>query len=230
MALKSRFALDELPEIGIDEAGRGPLWGPLMAGAVLWPDEEDWTDAHRELVPQIQDSKKLSVKKRQKIYGKITELAIAYGVGTVLAKEIDNWGATLANQTAFQRALNALIEQVDIPENKYRVLIDGILRMNMLDEDIQQETVVDGDATYLSIAAASIVAKVSHDTWVETWCAEHVGEAARYDLLSCKGYGTAKHRAGLQQYGYTDLHRRLYLRKMFPDIVVKRLAIIEETN
>ena len=229
MTLKVRFGADTLPEIGIDEAGRGPLWGPLMAGAVLWPDEEDWTNAHRELVPQIQDSKKLTIKKRQKVYGKITELATAYSIGTVSASEIDTWGATLANQTAFQRALNALVEQVDIPDNTYRVLIDGILPMNILDEGAQQETVIDGDATYISIAAASIIAKVSHDTWVESWCAEHVAEAAKYDLLNCKGYGTAKHRAGLQNYGYTDLHRRLYLRKMFPDIVVKRLAIIEDT-
>jgi ribonuclease HII len=228
MALQSRFANDDIPEIGVDEAGRGPLWGPLMAGAVLWPDEEDWTDAHRELVPQIQDSKKLTAKKRLNVYGKITELATAYGVGTVVAEEIDNWGATLANQTAFHRALAVLIEQVEIPENKYRVLIDGILPMNILDETVQQETVVDGDATYLSIAAASIVAKVSHDNWVEKWCSEHVAEAARYDLLNCKGYGTAKHRAGLQKYGYTELHRRLYLRKMFPDIVVKRLAILND--
>jgi ribonuclease HII len=229
MALKTRFALDELPEIGIDEAGRGPLWGPLMAGAVLWPDEEDWTDAHRELVPRIQDSKKLTAKKRQTIYEQISELATAYGIGTVSPEEIDAWGATRANQTAFQRALNALVDQVEIPENTYRVLIDGILPMSNLDESIQQETVVDGDATYLSIAAASIVAKVSHDTWVEKWCSQNVAEAARYDLLSCKGYGTAKHRAGIQKYGYTDLHRRLYLRKMFPDIVVKRLAIVEDT-
>lgn len=228
MALKLRFKPDALPEIGIDEAGRGPLWGPLMAGAVLWPDEEDWIDAHRELVPQIQDSKKLSAKKRLKVYQHITNLAIAYSVGSVSAEEIDTWGATVANQTAFQRALTALIDQVEIPENKYRVLIDGILPMNILNEDVEQETVVDGDATYLSIAAASIVAKVSHDTWVESWCSQNIAEAAKYDLLSCKGYGTAKHRAGIQKYGYTDLHRRLYLRKMFPDIVVKRLAILDD--
>ena len=227
--LKSRFKNDDVPEIGIDEAGRGPLWGPMMAGAVLWPDEEDWSDAHRELVPQIQDSKKLSIKKRNKLYTKINECAIAIGVGSVSAEEIDSWGATRANQTAFHRALNSLVDQVDIPENRYRVLVDGILPMNTLDDSVEQETIVEGDATYISIAAASIVAKVSHDTWVETWCTENVAEAAKYDLLSCKGYGTAKHRNGIQKYGYTDLHRRLYLRKMFPDIVVKRLAILEDT-
>ena len=225
MVLTVRFKSDTLPEIGIDEAGRGPLWGPMMAGAVLWPDEEDWTDAHRELVPSIQDSKKLSRKKRDTIYKKINELALAVGVGSVSAEEIDTWGATRANQTAFQRALQSCIDQVDIPENKYRVLVDGILSMNTLDSNVEQETVVDGDAKYVSIAAASIIAKVSHDTWVETWCAEHIAESAKYDLLNCKGYGTAKHREGLLKHGYTDLHRRLYLRKLFPDIIVSRCLI-----
>jgi len=223
--LKTRFKEDEIPEIGVDEAGRGPLWGPMMAGAVLWPDEEEWTEAHRELVPNIQDSKKLSIKKRNKVYTKIKELATATGIGLVSAEEIDGWGATRANQMAFQRALKNVLDQVDIVENRYRVLVDGILPMSTMEETAEQETIIEGDAQYLSIAAASIVAKVEHDTWVETWCAEHISEAAKYDLLNCKGYGTAKHRNGILKYGYTDLHRRLYLRKLIPGIDTSRCMI-----
>jgi ribonuclease HII len=224
--LKSRFSeTDEKPEIGIDEAGRGPLWGPLTAAAVLWPSEPTWTERHRELAPKIQDSKKISPKKREAFATAIKELSVAYGVGTVMPDEIDNQGATWANQTAFRRAIAGLELE---PIENVRYLIDGILPLMDLQVHEEQETIVDGDATYLSIAAASIVAKVEHDNWVGNWCKDHVAEAAKYDLLSCKGYGTAKHRDGLKKYGYTDLHRRLYLRKMFPDIVVKRLAIVED--
>ena len=91
-------------------------------------------------------------------------------------------------------------------------------------------TIVEGDATYLSIAAASILAKVAHDHWVVDWCKENVTDAAKYDLLSCKGYGTKKHRDGILKYGYTDLHRRLYLRKLIPGIVVSRYQIVDETS
>ena len=227
--LKSQFTETyDIPEIGIDEAGRGPLWGPLTAAAVYWPPEHDWSAKHRELAPKIQDSKKISPKKRETYAKEIKELASAYGVGSVMPNEIDNQGASWANQTAFRRAITALHESEYEVGSKVRYLIDGILPLTDLKEGEEQELVIDGDATYLSIAAASIVAKVEHDTWVTNWCKEHVAEAAKYDLLSCKGYGTANHRDGIKKYGYTDLHRRLYLRKMFPDIVVKRLAIIED--
>lgn len=228
--LKSQFAETfDIPEIGVDEAGRGPLWGPLTAAAVYWPPEHEWHEKHRELAPKIQDSKKISAKKRESICKEIKELSMAYGVGIVMPHEIDNQGASWANQTAFRRAINALQETGCEIGPKVRYLIDGILPLIELKEGEEQELVVDGDATYLSIAAASIVAKVEHDNWVVNWCKDHVADAAKYDLLSCKGYGTAKHRDGIKKYGYTDLHRRLYLRKMFPDIVVKRLAIVEDT-
>lgn len=74
--LKTRYIEDGLIEVGIDEAGRGPLWGPMMAAAVVWPAEADWTDAHRDLAPSIQDSKKISIKKREKISEQIKKLAV----------------------------------------------------------------------------------------------------------------------------------------------------------
>lgn len=227
--LNLRFETDSILEIGVDEAGRGPLWGPLMAAAVIWPPQEIWTDAHRELVPMIQDSKKIAPKKREKICTKIQELALAFGVGIVHPYEIDTIGATRANQLAFRRALTDCYTSVSSAHTQQkRILIDGVIPLNDASEHELVTTIVDGDAKYLSIAAASIVAKVTHDTWVVEWCSKHVADAAKYDLLSCKGYGTAKHRAGILQHGYTDLHRRLYLRKLIPDIVVTRCQIIDE--
>ena len=134
------------------------------------------------------------------------------------------WGATVANQTAFRRALYDLYKSYKA--DKKRILIDGILPLVALDEGEEQETIIEGDATYLSIAAASILAKVSHDTWVVDWCKENVADAAKYDLVNSKGYGTAKHRDGILKYGYTELHRRLYLRKLIPDIEVSRYGFI----
>jgi len=227
--LKTYHIQDAKVELGVDEAGRGPLWGPMMAAAVYWPTESLWTDSHREIVPSIKDSKKISEKKRKRIAEKIQELANGYGIGIVSAEEIDCLGATRANQLAFRRALDALYENVK-GFTDVRILVDGILPLNVYSSNEECITIVDGDATYLSIAAASIVAKVAHDSWVTDWCKEHVADAAKYDLLNCKGYGTAKHRQGILDHGYTDLHRRLYLRKLIPDIVVSRYTIVDEDS
>ena len=227
--LKVQHINDTIPEIGVDEAGRGPLWGPMMAAAVLWPAANEWTEAHRELYPSIKDSKKVSAKKREKIAEQIKQLAIGYGIGIVSAEEIDTLGATRANQMVFRRALSALYETLpaDMPPTK-RILIDGILPLNDCSSEETCVTVTDGDALLVSIAAASILAKVAHDAWVLDWCGTHLADAAKYDLLNCKGYGTAKHRQGILDHGYTDLHRRLYLRKLIPDIVVSRYKIVDE--
>jgi ribonuclease HII len=221
--LTLRYTSDSLQELGIDEAGRGPLWGPMMAAAVHWPPEEAWTDAHRELVPQIKDSKKVSAKKREKLAEAIKSLCSSYGIGSVSAADIDTLGATRANQLAFRRA----IDDASV-EGPKRLLIDGILPLSVLKEGEEQQTIIEGDAKFLSIAAASILAKVEHDKWVVEWCKENIAEAAKYDLLNCKGYGTAKHRAGILKYGYTEQHRRLYLRKLVPDIVVSRAGFVED--
>lgn len=228
--LRIRHTDDTTLEVGVDEAGRGPLWGPLVAAAVVWPPESSWTAAHRELAPSIQDSKKVSPKKREKIAQAIQQLATGFGIGVVSAEEIDTLGATRANTLAFRRAITNLVEKggaVALAPQR-RLLIDGILALPHLLEGEEQQTVIDGDATYLSIAAASILAKTAHDKWVVDWCKENIAEAAKYDLLNCKGYGTAKHRDGIRKHGYTDLHRRLYLRKLIPDIVVARYKIVED--
>jgi ribonuclease HII len=222
--LKVLFNTDSLDEIGVDEAGRGPLWGPLTAAAVILPNESTWSTQHRELVAKIKDSKKISEKKRINIAKEIKTFAVAFGIGEVTPQEIDMWGATVANQTAFRRAIYDLYKKYK--KTNVHILIDGILPLVALEEGETQTTLIDGDATYLSIAAASILAKVSHDTWVIDWCKENVAEAAKYDLVNCKGYGTAKHRDGILKHGYTELHRRLYLRKLIPDIEVYRYGFI----
>ena len=225
--LKVRFQIDAKVEIGVDEAGRGPLWGPLMAAAVILPEENSWSDSFKALVPNIKDSKKLSAKKREAAAKQLRELCVAHGVGIVTAAEIDTLGATRANQLAFRRAVQALEDSYKALSEK-RILIDGILPLNDQKSGEEIHTLVEGDANYMAIAAASILAKVAHDKWVIDWCKEHVADAAKYDLLSCKGYGTAKHREGILKYGYTELHRRLYLRKLIPDIVVSRYQIVDD--
>jgi ribonuclease HII len=215
--LKSRFKEDFTLEIGIDEAGRGCLWGPLMAGAVVWLPEDQWTEEVRKLSEQIKDSKKISAKKRVVIAESIKRLSVKWGIGSVNAKDVDGFGATRANQIAFRRAIN----DVSIEGSK-RLCIDGILPVESLLEGEECHTVIDGDNQYIAIAAASILAKVAHDEWVKEWCKNNSESAIKYDIESCKGYGTAKHRKAILEHGVLEEHRKLYLRKLIPTITVVR--------
>jgi ribonuclease HII len=212
MSIQIRFKQDSKIEMGVDEAGRGCLWGPMFAGAVVWTPEEEWTEEHREIVPQIRDSKKLSAKKRTYLAGAIESLAISSGVGIVTADEIDSMGMSASNRLAFTRAIQAN----SIPPD--RILLDGTLALldstrEELDAE-EQVTIVDGDALYLPIAAASILAKHSRDEWVKTYVADHPDLETKYHLLSSKGYGTKNHRDGIVQHGMDSHHRRLFLRKL----------------
>jgi ribonuclease HII len=212
MSLPVRYQKDTLIEAGVDEAGRGCLWGSLYAGAVIWPPEEDWLDEHKEIAPQIKDSKKLSAKKRKQLAQAIQALAIDVGIGIVTPQEIDSLGMTIANRLAFQRAIDSLSVTPD------RLLIDGILPLetdSLAKRKIQtQVTVVDGDALYLPIAAASILAKEARDTAVLAAVAEDPSLDTNYKIGSSKGYGTEAHRKGILQYGRHPDHRGLFLRKL----------------
>ena len=208
--LNHRFRDDNLTEAGIDEAGRGCFWGPLMAAAVVWPADpiDTWDDTLKKLAPQIRDSKKISPKKRAIIAEEMraysrTHGTLLYGVGSVSAEELDSYGVTWANQTAFERAVG------QIAQKPQRLLIDGILACNYEHGDVH--TIVDGDATYLAIAAASILAKEAHDDWVRQFCEAEPEIAARYSLATCKGYGTAKHREGLRTHGPHEYHRQRFI-------------------
>jgi ribonuclease HII len=214
-SLPVRYKHDTCLEVGIDEAGRGCLWGPLYAAAVIWPPEEEWLDEHKEIAPQIKDSKKLSPKKRASLAQAIQALAIEYGIGVVTPQEIDSYGMTIANKLAFQRAIDSLQITPD------RLLIDGILPIDTAElqkRKIQEQvTVVEGDALYLPIAAASILAKEARDDYVQEYVEIEPDLETKYSIGSSKGYGTEKHRKGILAHGKHEQHRNLFLRKLLGD-------------
>lgn len=203
--LKTRHTNDSKDEVGIDEAGRGCLWGPLVAAAVQWPDEAAWTDEIRAVSAQIKDSKKVTPKRRAVLEEAIKKHAVAWAIGRVEAEEIDTLGMTKANRLAFRRALEGLGRQPG------RILIDGILPLGSGFEEIVEPK---GDGTYLAIAAASIIAKEGRDRIVKDLCAADPSLDQKYGLLSSKGYGTLKHRTAIKESGMHPLHRKLFLRKL----------------
>jgi ribonuclease HII len=214
--LKHRHVGDEVIEAGVDEAGRGSFWGPIVAAAVVLPPEDCWSDDARSVIGLIKDSKKLSPKKRAEAETLIRNVALSVGVGMVSAGEIDQEGMTWANQMAFIRA----VEGLDIVPQ--RLLIDGILSVPLAKDNvfgglsIDVEEVVTfpkGDNTYLSIAAASIIAKEAHDRYIRSWAENNPTMADRYSLLTSMGYGTATHRQAIRDFGPHEEHRRRFLNK-----------------
>ena len=203
--LKSRYTNDALVEAGIDEAGRGCFWGPLVAGAVIWPDEATWSDELRAISCQIKDSKKLTAKRRGILYKEIKTHAISWSVGVVEPKEIDEYGMSRSNRLAFTRALEGLGAK---PE---RLIIDGLLR---IESNLEQIVEPAADTTYLSVAAASIIAKEHRDQLVLKACEADPKLQETYSIGSSKGYGTAKHRDAILKHGVHGQHRRLFLRKL----------------
>jgi len=236
--LQTRFKEDTVVEVGIDEAGRGSFFGPIMAGAVVWPPQSSWTPEIEKLSLELRDSKKIAPKKRERIADDIKRLAVAWHVGSVSNTEIDEQGITWANQEAFRRAVTGLRDQKGLKgiQDEKRLLIDGELTIHGYDGE--QHVIVDGDAIYMSIAAASILAKVEHDRWIGTWCDSNSDIADRYALRTSKGYGTAAHRAGLIAHGATALHRRTFIRKYVsadqalpkPTVIVQGYTKNKNTN
>jgi len=207
--LASRFTNDTLIEIGIDEAGRGSFWGPIVAGAVIIPTE--CTESQQALILQFRDSKKISPKKRAKIAKEIKEHIPQWGIGIVGADEINKEGIQWANREAFRRAFHAV---PGVDRTNCRLLIDGVLSLDKWDGP--QELIIEGDDQYMAIAAASILAKVAHDEWIHEYCRLHPECEERYHLCSSNGYGTAKHREGICLYGGHELHRELYIQNWLP--------------
>ena len=157
--------------------------------------------------------KKLVPKKRERLYDEIKELIPKTAVGVVTADEINTNGITWANMEAFRRAINSIsLTKEELVES--RLVIDGVLQIDEWDGD--QELIVEGDAQYLAIAAASILAKVEHDKWITQYCEDNPECNDRYDLLKSKGYGTANHREGIRIYGVHELHRSLYVQNWLP--------------
>lgn len=196
---------------GVDEVGRGPLAGPVIAAAVVLPEDFD--------VLGIDDSKKLSEKKRNELFEIITQKAVAIGVGGVDEKTIDEISILQATKLAMKRAVEAceikLREKLGSGETDSDPeghVIDYILfdAMKIEDIDIQQESIVKGDAKVLAIAAASIIAKVTRDLMMVAYDNEYPG----YAFAKNKGYGTKEHYEGLHAQGMCPIHRRSFLKNL----------------
>ena len=177
---------------GIDEAGRGPLAGPVVVGAVILPKDS--------FIEGVNDSKKVSEKKREKIYEQIIAEAISYGVGIVDQKKIDEINILNATKLGVKLA----IEQMEIKPDL--ILVDAL--NNMDTNGIAYKSVIKGDAKHYSIAAASIIAKVTRDRIMKQW--DEVYPA--YGFAKHKGYGTAAHIAAIKENGPCPLHRRSFIK------------------
>ncbi len=175
---------------GIDEVGRGPFAGPVVACAVILP-------ANSQIL-YLNDSKKLSEKKREELYDVIMKEAVAVGVGMRDASRIDEINILQATYEAMRDAINHLDIKPDVLLND-AVTIPGV--------DIKQVPIIKGDAKSVSIAAASIVAKVTRDRMMVEYDKQYPG----FDFASNKGYGTQKHIEALQQQGPTPIHRRSFI-------------------
>ena len=220
------------PQLGVDEAGRGSFWGPLVAAAVILPPVEEFPVELRDCAHLIRDSKRVSEKRRLKLYDVIMACALGVGVGRVEAETVDSHNAFWANSLAFREAVDACLEDFGRRQSKnlntYSVILDGHLPLPDTRAGESSVNVQEGDATYLHVAAASIIAKVSHDRIVESWCEAHPREAAIYGLASNKGYGTAAHRKAIQRHGPLADHRRVYLKKTAPAHAQSRIQIVDD--
>ncbi len=176
---------------GIDEAGRGPLCGPVVAAAVILPDEYN--------ILYINDSKKLSETKREEVYKEIDKYAVAYGVGIVSPERIDEINILQATYEAMRTAIHKLSVTPDI-------LLNDAVTIPMV--DIKQVPIIKGDAKSQSIAAASIVAKVTRDHIME----EYDKLYPEYGFAKHKGYGTAAHIKAIKEYGPCPIHRRTFIK------------------
>lgn len=179
---------------GVDEAGRGPLAGPVCAAAVILPWELE--------IEGLNDSKKLTDKKRRSLFDQITSQALAYGVAFASEQEIDEINILQATFLAMRRAMDRLTVRPDI------ALIDG---NRETDFGLPVKTIVRGDSLSANIAAASILAKVTRDRLME----EQDALYPQYGFAVHKGYGTRAHYDALRQYGPCPIHRRTFLKKFY---------------
>lgn len=179
---------------GLDEAGRGPLAGDVYAAAVILPDGV--------IIDGINDSKKLSEKKRELLYDEIIEKAVAYCIATATVREIDEINILNASMLAMKRAFEGLRIKPNI------AFVDG---NKTPDLPVRTEAIVKGDATSASIAAASILAKVARDRYMKQLAEQY----PQYMFEKHKGYGTKLHYEMLDKYGASDVHRKSFLVKYY---------------
>lgn len=181
---------------GIDEVGRGPLAGPVVAGAVILPEDCE--------ILYLNDSKKLSEKKRELLYDEIMEKAIAVGIGAVSPERIDEINILQATYEAMRIAVSRLSVRPDL------LLNDAVMIPQV---DIPQVPIIKGDAKSVSIAAASIIAKVTRDRMMVQYEDLYPG----YEFASNKGYGSARHIAALKEIGPCPIHRRSFIKNFTGD-------------
>lgn len=178
---------------GVDEAGRGPLAGPVFAAAVILPEDE--------MIEGLNDSKKLSEKKREYLYDYIKEKAISYSVASATEKEIDNINILNATFLAMRRAIEGLDVLPDM------VLVDGNRCPTL---KINSRAIIKGDSLSASIAAASILAKVERDRLMKQLSQKY----PQYKFEKHKGYGTKLHTDLIKEYGPCEIHRKSFLKKI----------------
>lgn len=189
---------------GIDEAGRGPLAGPVVVACAIMP--------HDSMIEGVNDSKKVSEKKREKLYDLITEESIAYGVGIISQEEIDRINILNATKEGLTMAIK------EMEKNLYErnrgfvkpeiILVDALTKIDT--DNIPYRSIIKGDSKSYSIAAASIIAKVTRDRIMRQWAEIY----PMYGFEKHKGYGTATHIAAIKQYGLCPLHRRSFVKNI----------------
>ena len=187
---------------GIDEAGRGPLAGPVVVACVVMP--------RGSMIDGVNDSKKVSEKKREKLYDEIINEAIGYGVGIISQERIDNINILNATKEGLTTAIKEM--EKDLKEKNCGfekpdiILVDALTKINT--DHIPYESIIKGDAKSYSIAAASIIAKVTRDRIMRQW--DEVYPV--YGFAKHKGYGTSAHIQAIKEYGLCPLHRRSFVK------------------
>ena len=179
---------------GIDEAGRGPLAGPVVVAAVIMP--------RNSMIEGVNDSKKVSEKKREKLYDLITDEAIAYGVGIIDQKEIDRINILNATKEGLTMAVKELNPKPDL------IIVDALSKIDT--DGIPYKSIIKGDAKCYSIACASIIAKVTRDRIMRQWDEVY----PQYGFIKHKGYGTAAHISAIKEYGLCPLHRLSFVKNI----------------
>ena len=184
---------------GVDEVGRGCVAGPVVACAVILPSDETLL----EKLSEVNDSKKLSEEKREQLFPLIQEVALTYGVGIISHEVIDQVNILQATFMAMREALSKLTIQPEI------IFVDGNKAIPTV--DIQQTTIVKGDSKSLSIASASIIAKVIRDRIM----VEYANEFDNYFFKTNKGYGTKEHVEAIKKFGLSSIHRKTFCKNFF---------------
>ena len=189
---------------GIDEAGRGPLAGPVVVACVVMP--------RNSMIEGVNDSKKISEKKREKLYEEITKEALGYGVGIISQEEIDKVNILNATKEGLTLAIKNLEKDLQEKNRDFQkpeiILVDALTKIDT--DHIPYRSIIKGDSKSYSIAAASIIAKVTRDRIMRQWDEVY----PMYGFEKHKGYGTAAHIAAIKEYGLCPLHRRSFVKNI----------------